>query len=498
MTQSLPKQGESRDRIMETLAEFRHDDLDWKSGRTYGFVYDPGNDAVEIGKEAYALYLTENGLDPTSFPSLMRLENEVIAIARARASGSPDVVGTFTSGGTESIMLAVKSAREEAFGRGISIPEMVLPVTAHAAFHKAAAYLGVRPIVLAVDEESFLPDPASFAKAVTDKTILLVASAPSYAHGVIDPIEEIATIARDRHILCHVDACVGGFLLPWFRELGAEIPPYDFSVEGVTSLSMDLHKYAFTPKGASVILYREASLRARQIFACASWTGYSVVNTAVQSSKTGGPLAAAYAVLHRMGERGYRKLVEILKETTDRMIQGIEAIPSLRILGRPAMCLFSFAAEGVDVFRIADEMKKRHWYVQPQLARGGSPPSIHLTLGPTNAPLVDAFLADLRKSVEAASSSPPAEIPPEITAALASINDGLDGMGLNDNGLGNDRSDDGGLDDEAALFSGLMQAAGIENGRLPDELAPLNGLLNSLPPALVERLLIAFMNQAFR
>ncbi|MFN7973318.1 MAG: aminotransferase class V-fold PLP-dependent enzyme [Acidobacteriota bacterium] len=474
----LPETGWDRDRIFATLEGYRERDLAWRTGRTFGFVYDSGHEAARIGKDAYAMYLAENGLDPTSFPSLMRLENEVVGMALAAAGGAGGACGTFTSGGTESIMLAVKAARDAARAHrpDLGRPEIVLPVTAHAAFHKAAHYLGLEVVVTPIDPATCAADPAAMSAAITERTILLVASAPSYAHGAIDPVADIAAVARDRGICCHVDACVGGWMLPYFRRLGAAIPPYDLCVPGVTSLSLDLHKYAFAPKGASVVLYASPELRRHQLFACASWTGYGVVNTAVQSSKSGGPLAAAWATLHAIGDAGYLELARSMREATLALERGIASIPGLAVLGRPAMSLLAFAWRGGDVFHLADEMKVRGWYLQPQLSRGGLPPSLHITVGPTNAPHAGAFLADIRASVEAARALRQSPIAGQVRDMVAGT------------------ATEGVLD---ALVAELLDTLGAGNGMLPDRMAAVHQILDALPPPLVERALAAFMERAF-
>lgn len=475
----LPSNGLSRADILATLERYRAGDLDWRSGRAFGYVYDPGHPAEAIGKEVYASFLTENGLDPTAFPSLRRLENEVIALARTQAGGGEHACGTFTSGGTESILLAVKAAREWAREHRpeVPTPEMVLPVTAHAAFHKAASYLGVRAVVVPVDPETYRADPRAIEAAITERTVLLVGSAPSYAHGVVDPIPDIARLAERRGLLCHVDACVGGWLLPYFRRLGADLPEFDLRVPGVTSLSMDLHKYAFCPKGASVVLYRDEALRRHQVFACATWSGYSVINQAVQSSKSGGPIAAAWSVLHAVGDDGYLEMARTLRDTTRTIVEGVRKIPGLRVLGRPDMCLVAIAGDGVCVFQIADEMTARSWYVQPQYGRGGSPKSLHLTLGPTHAPHAEAFLRDLTAATEAARGRPVSPVAEQVGTVFRS----LDPAQVSEETIGQ-----------------MMGLAGAGGDALPGKMAEIHQILDALPPPLVERALVAFMGRLFR
>jgi glutamate/tyrosine decarboxylase-like PLP-dependent enzyme len=327
-----------------------------------------------------------------------------------------------------------------------------------------------------VDATTFAADPDAMARAIGDDTILLVGSAPSYAHGVIDPIADLAALARARGLWLHVDACVGGFLLPYWRRLGAPVPPFDFAVEGVTSMSMDLHKYAFAPKGASLVLYRDAALRRHKIYACARWTGYAVVNMAVQSSKTGGPLAGAWAVLHFLGDEGYLEAARRTLDGTRHLVEGIAAVPGLRVLGRPEFCLVAAASDEVSVFEVADEMKARGWYVQPQLRVGASPENLHFSLHPGNVRRLDAMLADLRVSVEAARGRPRGELAAAVQEAFA----GLDPESLDE-----------------GMFDRLMAFAGLEGAGVPDRMAEVNELLNALPVALRERLLVLFVNRLF-
>src|SRR5215470_10653784 len=265
----IPAHGMHREALFERLESYRANDTPWREGRTWAYVYDPGREAEEVIKQAYMMYLSDNALDPTAFPSALRLENEVVAMAAAHLHGDDQVVGNFTSGGTESIILAVKTARDYCRHHKphIKAPEILLPATAHAAFQKAAHYLDVKPVLVAVDPRTFKADVDAVRRAITANTILLVGSAVSYAHGVVDPIRELGQLALEHDLLLHVDACMGGFLLPYFRRLGAPVPDFDFGVPGVTSISMDLHKYAFAAKGASTILYRNAELRRFQLYA---------------------------------------------------------------------------------------------------------------------------------------------------------------------------------------------------------------------------------------
>jgi sphinganine-1-phosphate aldolase len=399
----IPAKGRSAEEVQGELETFRARDVAWREGKTFAYVFDAGAGIEAVQKRAFAAYMSENGLDPTAFPSLLAMENAVIGMARAHLGGDEDVVGSFTSGGTESLILAIKAARDlaRATRPDLKDPQMVIPVSAHAAFHKAGHYLGVEVVTTPIDPVTLRADVAAMRAAVGPRTILLAASASQYAHGVVDPVEEIAALAREHDLPCHVDGCIGGFLLPYLRRLGEPVPAFGFEVPGVTSISMDLHKYAYCAKGASVVLYRNAKLRRHQIYACASWTGYALVNATVQSTKSGGPIAAAWAVMQHVGDDGYLRIAEALLGAKRGLEAAIAATPGLRLLGQPEMPLLAFTSVELDPYAIADELSARGFWVQPQLAFDGIPPSIHLSVTPSNVPHVAEFARALGESVAA-------------------------------------------------------------------------------------------------
>ncbi|MGB5748046.1 MAG: aspartate aminotransferase family protein, partial [Desulfobacterales bacterium] len=363
----IPKRGLPKEEIFKILQDYKGHDLDWQSGKVLGFIYDAGKKVHEVTHKAYTMYLTENALDPLSFPSLLRLENEVVRMTANLLDCSSDVVGNFTSGGTESLILAVKTARDysRALKPHIKEPELVMPITAHSSLYKACHYLGIKPVVTRVHHDTFKANVDAMRAAITDHTILLVGSAPGYAHGVVDPIGEIAALARENDLLCHVDACVGGIHLSYMRKLGCDVPDFNLNVPGVTSLSVDLHKYGYAPKGASIILHKNKELRKYQIWGCSRWTGYPVINAAITSAKSGGPMAAAWAVLNYMGDDGYMEIVREVMEATQLMIDGVSRIKGLRVLGKPDMCMFALASttDKINVYHLAEEMKKTGWYL---------------------------------------------------------------------------------------------------------------------------------------
>ncbi len=472
----LPEKGLSQDEVFKHLDAFRMRDLEWGAGKAFGYVFDPGKDAVEVGKKAYMMFLSESGLDVTVYPSLLKMENDIIAFASEHLNGGAEASGNFTSGGTESIILAVKAARDYCRHTKPEIkePEMILPVTGHAAFHKAGHYLGVKIVPVGVDSQ-FRADMKQVKAAVTKNTIMIVGSAPSYALGVIDPIREMATLAKSKDIWFHSDCCMGGFLLPYFKRLGEKVPDFDFSIPGVNSISMDLHKYAYTPKGASVVLYRNKNLRKFQIFACARWNGYSMINTTIQSTKTGGPLAAAWAVLNYVGDAGYLEFAKKKLDAVRRIVKGIESIPDLQLMVKPDMVLIAFGSKTVNVFHIIDEMSLRGWYIQPALAFATSKENIHLSVNLSNVAHVDQFLKDLADSTEAAKQLPSGQLASQLQGLMATP---------------------GALSPEN--LPNLLAMVGVSKEGMPDRMAGINEVMNMLPVEAREALLTEFASMLFR
>ncbi len=472
----IPEKGQSADAVMARLASYGANDLPWREGKTFAYVYEAGRDVEALAKAAYMAFLTENALDPTVYPSLLRFENEIVAMAIAHLRGDGDCVGNFTSGGTESCMLAVKTARDLARSeRGIAEPHMVLPVTAHAAFQKAAHYFDMPCTLVPVDPHSFKVQPEAMAAAIRPETILLVGSACQYAHGVIDPIPELGALARQRDLLLHVDACIGGFILPYFRRLGAAVTDFDFAVPGVTSLSMDFHKYAYAPKGASVILHRNKALRRHQIFTTASWTGYSVINPTLLSTKSGGPLAACWAVLHYLGDSGYMRFAERTLAATRTIADAIRNTPGVRLMAEPESSLIAFTADDFPVFPIVDSMRAKGWFVQPQLGFMGSQQNIHLSVGQATFDLAEKFVPDLRAAIAEATTSTSAILPEPVRDLL------------------------GALTEESftpETYRQLMAMGGAADG-LPQGTSGINAMLNAMRPEVAAKVMTEFFNDLY-
>lgn len=393
----FPSKGLDRDALLGRLREMQRGDVDWRGGKTFSLVYHPGDDVLEVQKAAANLYFSENALNPMAFPGLRQCETEVVRAALGMLHAPDEAAGTLTTGGTESILMAVKAARTWAREErpGVTRPNMVVPLSVHPAFEKAAAYFDVRAVHAPLRDD-YTVDLEAVRALVDDDTILVVGSAPQYPQGVVDDIRGLATLALERGILCHVDACLGGFILPWIEQLGYPVPPFDFRVEGVTSMSADVHKYGWSAKGASVVLYRERALRRRQFIAYGDWPGGLYGSPSMTGTRAGGPIASAWAVIHYLGAEGYLRLAGKTMEAARALTAGIDAIPGLKVMGRPVASVFGFTAEDIDVFALGDAMEMRGW----KLDRLQRPAGLHAMLSPSHGPLVETILGDLRACAE--------------------------------------------------------------------------------------------------
>ena len=393
---TFPATGRSVDDLVAEIRDGRGGDADWRAGRTFSLVYNPVDPELERLHEAVAQeYLHENYLNPFAFPSLMRMEREVVAMGADLLHGNPRG-GKLTSGGTESLFLAVQVARDHARReRGIAEPTIVVPATAHPAFAKACHYLDVTEVRVPVGDDG-RADPGATAAAVDERTALVVGSAPCYPYGVVDPIPELAALAAERGALCHVDACLGGWLLPFLERLGEPIPPWDFRVEGVTSLSADIHKYGWCFKGASLLLHRDPDLLALQYFLYDGWPGGLYGSATTAGTRPAAPIAAAWATVSHLGLDGYLRLADLVRAAASTLRTGVEAIEGLHVTGDPVPGVMEIATEpssGVDIGAVADVMEDRGWHLDRQ--QGG----LHAIISPSHVQAADAFLADLAEAV---------------------------------------------------------------------------------------------------
>jgi glutamate/tyrosine decarboxylase-like PLP-dependent enzyme len=396
----LPQEGRPRDAVLAELTAKRASDVDWVGGRTFSLVYDGGPTVHDVAADAALLYLHDNALNTGAFPSLGAIQSEVVAWTAGLLHGPEGAAGFLTSGGTESIQCAVLAARERArIERGVTAPELVLAESAHAAFHKSAHLFGLRPITVPVRDD-WTVDVDAMAAAVSPQTALVVGSAPQYPQGVVDPIPEIAALAASVDANCHVDACMGGFVLPFAEQLGRQVAPWDFRVEGVHSISADIHKLGYAPKGVSVILHRTKELRRYQTFVFDAWLGGLYASPNLQGTRPGGPMAAAWAVMAHLGVDGYVERTRTVLETADRLREGIEAIDGVRVLGASTFHVVAMAADPtvdppVDVFAVGDALRARGWF----LDRQGPPDTLHATVSFGNAPVIEQYVGDLADCV---------------------------------------------------------------------------------------------------
>lgn len=389
--------------IVDELVSHGVDDVKWRDGRVFSLAYYAGPDVQALADEAVRLYGSANGLNVDAFPSLRRFQSDVVSTVSGWLGAGPDAAGFMTSGGTESILLAVKAARQR--GRresGIVSPNVVLPTSAHAAFEKACHYFGLESRRVEVRDD-WRADPDAMADAVDDSTVLVVASAPQYPQGVVDPVTEVAAVAAARDVNCHVDACMGGVTLAFMERLGETVPAWNFKVPGVTSMSVDLHKYGYSAKGASVVLYRDRTLRADQTFVTDNWLGGLYGSSGILGTKSGGPIAAAWAVLRYLGDDGYLRLTARAREAARRIAAGLEAIDGLELVAPPEATLLSFRAVSddhgrplFDVFAVADELARQGWYVDRQ----SPPPSLHCTVNAVHDSTAGEFLDAVSAAVD--------------------------------------------------------------------------------------------------
>jgi sphinganine-1-phosphate aldolase len=398
----IPTSGTDRDTLLEEVRAAASGDVDWHGGRTFSLVYHHSDEHHAFLERVVGTFLSTNALNPLAFQSLRRFEAEVVRMTAWLLGGDDATAGTMSSGGTESIILAVKTyrdraRREDRLPAGAT-PNLVVPLSAHPAFLKACHLLDVEARQVPLDDD-WRVDVAAAADLVDDATIAVVGSAPNYPYGVVDPIPALADLATERDIGCHVDACLGGFLLPWVERLGREVAPWDLRVPGVTSVSADLHKYGFTAKGASVVVYRDAALRRHQFQVETGWPGGIWLSPTIAGTRPGGAIAGAWATLRAFGVDGYLELHRDLLATTDRLRAGIDGIDGLAVLGDPPAGVFAIGstADEVDVYAVADAMETRGWHPDRLLR----PAALHVMVTPVHAgEVTERFLADLAASVD--------------------------------------------------------------------------------------------------
>lgn len=398
----LPKQGLAHTEILDTLQIFQaKESQKWQNGRVSGAVYHGDPDHIDFLNKAYALHSQSNPLHADLFSSATKFEAEMVSmtatmLGAAQVGGKDGICGTVSSGGTESIMLAMKTYRDWAREtKGIKKPEMVVPVTAHAAFDKASQYFGIKQIRVPVDTQ-FKADIRAVKKAISRNTIVIVGSAPAFPHGTIDPIVEMSELARQRGIGFHTDACLGGFILPWAEKLGYPVPPFDFRLPGVTSMSADTHKYGYAAKGTSVVMYRGEALRHFQYYTATDWAGGLYFSPTFAGSRPGALSAAGWAAMLTIGEDGYLDAARKILETAKIIKAGIAEIPDLRILGDP-LWVIAFTSDVLNIYQVLDAMSRKGW----SLNGLHKPAAMHIamTLRHTQPGIAETFISDLKEAV---------------------------------------------------------------------------------------------------
>jgi sphinganine-1-phosphate aldolase len=408
----LPEHGVPRDQVLEQVGDLAaRERAGWRDGLASGAVYHGDDDHIAFLNRVYAITSQVNPLHADLWPSAAKYEAEIVAMTAgmlggdATPAGDParEIVGSVTSGGTESILLAMRAYRDWARAtRRITRPQLVVPTTAHVAFDKAAEYFRIKlvRVPVAADHRA---DVAAMRRAITRHTVALVGSAPTFPHGVIDPIEELAALARERGIGFHTDACLGGFVLPWARRLGYDVPAFDFNLPGVTSMSADTHKFGYAAKGTSVVLYRGTRLRSFQYFTATEWPGGLYFSPTLAGSRPGALSAVCWATMVATGEEGYLDATRRVLETGAAIRRGIQAIPHLRVMGDP-LWVVAFASDRLDIYRVLEHMTRRGW----NLNGLHKPPAVHIcvTLRHTQPGVAERFLADLRAAVEEVVAEP--------------------------------------------------------------------------------------------
>ncbi|MDJ0641718.1 MAG: aspartate aminotransferase family protein [Erythrobacter sp.] len=394
----MPDSGTGWAELRETLIARRQGDAKWREGKTAVYVFNAGPDVAEVQHEAYSMYMSENGLGPLAFPSLAQMEKEVIEMALSILHGPGDATGAMTSGGTDSITMAMKAARDFARAeKGLKgTANIVLPQSAHPAFDKAAHLMDIEVRRIALKQDGrYEADPDAMGEACDASTIMMVGSAPNFPHGIIDPIAELGEIALAKEVWLHTDACVGGYFAPFARMNGVPVPPFDFEVPGVQSISADLHKYGYAAKGASTVLFRSKGLYSHMPFDARNWSGAPMTTPTLAGTRPGGAIAAAWAVMNFLGVEGYCEKQGLVCETRERAERGFEAL-GFEVLGKPLLGLVAFRHPEHDSFAIYGEMYRKGWFTSITV----DPPSLHLMLSPKHAEVIDEYMEDLRISLE--------------------------------------------------------------------------------------------------
>jgi len=397
MTASLPQQGQPWDAVRAQMTGMATGDVKWRDGKAAVYVFNAGEDIDRVQKEAYAMFASENGLGPAAFPSLAGMEKAALGFGLGLLHAPEGAAGAMTSGGTDSILMAVKAARDYARKeRGLTGQlNIVLPRSAHPAFDKACAVMEIE--VRRTPLKAFLADPDAIEAAVDDATMMIVGSAPCFPYGLIDPIEALGALAERRGLWLHVDACVGGYIAPFVRMNGGDVPPFDFEVAGVSSMSADLHKYGYCAKGASTVFFRSEALRAHMVFTISDWPAGKMVTPTLAGTRPGGAIAAAWAVMNFLGVEGYRARHGQVTRAREIIEAGVRT-RGFDVIGAPQLGIVAFTHPEVDGLAILGKLYQRGWVTSAIT----EPRGLHLMLSPVHLTVADQYLADLDWATEAA------------------------------------------------------------------------------------------------
>eukprot|EP01114_Cavostelium_apophysatum_P017080 TRINITY_DN498_c0_g1_i2.p1 TRINITY_DN498_c0_g1~~TRINITY_DN498_c0_g1_i2.p1 ORF type:complete len:525 (-),score=128.59 TRINITY_DN498_c0_g1_i2:83-1657(-) len=397
----IPDKALSHDEIINKLKEMSElDRKHWKSGKVSGTVYEGQEDHTNFLNKVFSMFSLNNPLHPDVFPSTRKFEAEIVRMTADMVQGDSNVCGAVTSGGTESILMAVKAYRDRA---KLAAPEMIVPVTAHAAFDKAASYFGIKIIHIPVDS-NFVVDVKQVEAAITRNTIMIAGSAPNYPYGTVDPIPQLAALAKKNNIGFHTDGCLGGYLLPWLKKAGVkEITNFDFSVDGVTSMSVDTHKYGYATKGTSVVLLKDEKLRHHMYFVQPNWPGGMYASPTMAGSRNGGVVACCYASLLSNGKEGYTaKSMAIYRAAQEIKTRIQSEIPSLHLLGDSHSSVIAFGSKKFDIYKVGDLMSKKGW----NLNTLQNPNSLHVCVTFPLSKIAPDFVRDLKASAEELLANP--------------------------------------------------------------------------------------------
>ena len=403
----LPEQGIPQKEVIQEIDELRGGDLKWPEGWVSGALYNCSAELTDLTVQVFGRFVWANPLHPDVFPSVRKMEAEVVQWCVGIFNGGKEACGLMTSGGTESILMAMKAYREVGYSRGIRYPEIVCPLSAHSAFLKAANYFKMKITQVSVDPQTRMVNLKAMARAISKNTVVLVGSAPHFPHGIIDPIEDIAALARKNGIGCHVDCCLGGFLVPFIEKAGFEMAPFDFRAKGVTTISADTHKYGYATKGTSVLLYANKDLRHKQYFVDTNWQGGVYCSPSVAGSRAGSLIAATWATMLYMGMNGYIEATKAVITTTRKIIAELRKVPGIYILGSPKVSVVAIGSKDFDIFRLFSAMKKKGW----NLNGLQYPPAFHIciTMVHTKEGIADRFIGDIQEETAEIMKQPKAK-----------------------------------------------------------------------------------------